>query len=164
MMIAERMMVLKKRLLFRLRPDRRSLWKDAAKTLLILLVVTAVNFVMDRSVGDAQNVSELYLLSVLLISLSTSGYFWGLLGAAAGVICTNYLFTYPYYTFNFSLQGYPGRRGLAFAHGRKCSVDHTHRSTGIRTSESTGSGGGSRGPSGQPVPEAAVRNSMSPAA
>lgn len=47
-------MVLKKRLLFRLRPDRHSLWKDAAKTLLILLAVTAVNFVMDRSVGDAQ--------------------------------------------------------------------------------------------------------------
>lgn len=46
-------------------------------------------------------------MSVLLISLSTSGYFWGLLGAAAGVVGTNYFFTYPYYTFNFSLQGYP---------------------------------------------------------
>lgn len=62
---------------------------------------------MVQTAGDTQNVSELYLLSVLLISLSTSGYFWGLLGAAAGVVGTNYLFTYPYYAFNFSLNGYP---------------------------------------------------------
>ena len=100
-------MDLKKRLLFRLLPDRRSFWQDAVKTLLILFASTAVNFLMVQTAGDTQNVSELYLLSVLLISLSTSGYFWGLLGAAAGVVGTNYLFTYPYYAFNFSLKGYP---------------------------------------------------------
>ena len=79
-------MDLKKRLLFRLLPDRRSFWQDAVKTLLILFASTAVNFLMVQTAGDTQNVSELYLLSVLLISLSTSGYFWGLLGTAAGVM------------------------------------------------------------------------------
>ena len=102
------MIGLKKRLLSRLLPDRRSFWRDAAKTILILFSCTAVNFLMVQTAGHTQNISELYLLSVLLISLSTSGYFWGLLGAAAGVVGTNYFFTYPYYTFNFSLQGYPG--------------------------------------------------------
>lgn len=101
------MIGLKKRLLSRLLPDRRSFWRDAAKTIWILFSCTAVNFLMVQTAGHTQNISELYLLSVLLISLSTSGYFWGLLGAAAGVVGTNYFFTYPYYTFNFSLQGYP---------------------------------------------------------
>ena len=101
------MIGLKKRLAFRWPPDRRSFWRDAAKTIWILFSCTAVNFLMVQTAGHTQNISELYLLSVLLISLSTSGYFWGLLGAAAGVVGTNYFFTYPYYTFNFSLQGYP---------------------------------------------------------
>ena len=98
---------MKRKLAARLLPDRRSFTKDAAKTLLIFLSITAVNFFMVQTAGDTQNVSELYLLSVLLISLNTTGYFWGLLGAVAGVVGTNYLFTYPYYAVNFSIQGYP---------------------------------------------------------
>ncbi|MDD3192813.1 MAG: DUF4118 domain-containing protein [Oscillospiraceae bacterium] len=98
---------MKKRLLSRLLPDRRCIGQDAAKTLLILLSTTAANFFMAYIAGDAQNASELYLLSVLLVSLYTTGYFWAFVCAAAGVVGTNFLFTYPYYEFNFSLHGYP---------------------------------------------------------
>ena len=45
-------MDLKKRLLFRLLPDRRSFWQDAVKTLLILFASTAVNFLMVQTARE----------------------------------------------------------------------------------------------------------------
>lgn len=48
-----------------------------------------------------------FVLTVLLTSWLTSGYFWGLLSAVLGVIAVNYFFTYPYWAFNLTLTGYP---------------------------------------------------------
>ena len=62
---------------------------------------------MVQTARDTQNVSELYLLSVLLISLSTSGYFWGLLGAAAEWSAPTICLLIPIMRLIFSLKGYP---------------------------------------------------------
>ncbi len=37
----------------------------------------------------------------------TSGYLYGLIASVTGVICVNYMFTSPYWAFNFTLSGYP---------------------------------------------------------
>ena len=47
-----------------------------------------------------------YTLTVLLISRLTTGYLYGLAASILGVVCTNYIFTYPYWAFNFSITGY----------------------------------------------------------
>lgn len=52
-------------------------------------------------------VNLIFVLAVLLISRLTSGYFYGLLASVAGVIGVNYIFTYPYLAFNFTISGYP---------------------------------------------------------
>lgn len=53
------------------------------------------------------NVSGIYLLAVILTSLLTGSYFWGMLSALGGVVGTNFCFTYPYFAIDFSLSGYP---------------------------------------------------------
>lgn len=80
---------------------------NAFKTAAILGTATAITAILLDRFQTSGSLSELYILGVLLISLNTSGYLWGILGALAGVLCVNYYFTYPYNNFNFTLVGYP---------------------------------------------------------
>ncbi|MDR3766684.1 MAG: DUF4118 domain-containing protein, partial [Butyricicoccus sp.] len=90
---------------FHLNPQRVAV--NALKTAAILGTATAINAILLDRFQTIGNSSELYVLGVLLISLNTTGYLWGILGALAGVLCVNYFFTYPYTDFNFTLKGYP---------------------------------------------------------
>lgn len=58
----------------------------------------------DSSDGFA---SPVFVLAVLLISRFTNGYLFGTLAAIFSVVGINYIFTYPYWEFNFTLSGYP---------------------------------------------------------
>lgn len=51
--------------------------------------------------------SPIFVLAVLLISRLTNGYLFGFLAAVFSVIGINYIFTYPYFEFNFTISGYP---------------------------------------------------------
>lgn len=51
--------------------------------------------------------SPIFVLTVLLISRFTTGYLYGLVASLLGVICVNYVFTYPYMALDFTLSGYP---------------------------------------------------------
>ena len=52
-------------------------------------------------------VSMLFILAILLIARMTDGYLYGILSSLVGVLAINYIFTYPYFAFNFILPGYP---------------------------------------------------------
>lgn len=80
---------------------------NLAKTISILFIATCLNSLLLNRFTTLGNASEIYILSVLLISLNTTGYFWGILSAFCSVLCVNYFFTYPYTNFNFTLEGYP---------------------------------------------------------
>ncbi len=60
-------------------------------------------------------VPMLLILAVFIVSRYTTGYFWGIASAIAGVFLVNYIFTYPYFTLNFMLPGYPITFGTMFA-------------------------------------------------
>ena len=51
--------------------------------------------------------SPIFVLAVLLISRFTDGYLFGLIASVLGVIGVNFIFTYPYWAFNFKITGYP---------------------------------------------------------
>lgn len=53
------------------------------------------------------HVPLIYVFAVLLISRFTNGYLYGVLAAIASVVCVNYIFTYPYFEFDFTIAGYP---------------------------------------------------------
>lgn len=51
--------------------------------------------------------SPVFVLAVLLTSRFTNGYLFGTLAAFLSVIGINYIFTFPYWEFNFTMTGYP---------------------------------------------------------
>ncbi len=53
------------------------------------------------------HVPMIFVLAVLIISLSTDGYFYGILAAVFSVFAVNYAFTAPYFKLDFSPYGYP---------------------------------------------------------
>lgn len=54
------------------------------------------------SISQAQApVSIIFVLAVFLISLLTQGYLWGVLASFASVLIYNYVFSFPYFAFDF---------------------------------------------------------------
>jgi len=49
------------------------------------------------------NVGLIYILTIILISYHTDKYRYGILAAIFSVFCINYLYTYPFYEFNFMM-------------------------------------------------------------
>lgn len=81
------------------------------RDLLISAVILTCSFglcsllrLADSSDGFA---SPVFVLAVLLISRLTTGYLFGLIASVLSVVCVNFVFTYPYWTVNFTLSGYP---------------------------------------------------------
>lgn len=91
----------------RLQINWKTLLKDFTVTVGLLTAATVINFIMVQAVKETKNVSEIFILCVLTISVKTNGYFWGVLSALAGVVGVNYFFTYPYHRLDFTLTGYP---------------------------------------------------------
>ena len=52
-------------------------------------------------------VQVIYVLAAFMIARFTRGFLYGTFAAVAGVLLTNFIFTYPYWAFNFTLPGYP---------------------------------------------------------
>ncbi|MBW7572846.1 sensor histidine kinase [Caproiciproducens faecalis] len=73
----------------------------------ILGAATAASFLIVNLSGSYDHLAVIYVLAVALISRFSAGYLWGIFAAIAGVIGTNYYFTYPYHAFNFTISGYP---------------------------------------------------------
>ncbi|WP_338148946.1 sensor histidine kinase [Dysosmobacter acutus] len=82
-------------------------WKDLLISAGILFCAVELCILLrmaDTSDGFA---SPIFVLAVLLISRLTTGYLFGLISAVLGVIGVNFIFTYPYWAFNFTISGYP---------------------------------------------------------
>ena len=76
--------------------------------LVLLFTATAVSFFFFAKMeAPSSSISLCYILALFLTARYTSGYFYGILSALVGVVCVNFLFTYPYFELNFTLSGYP---------------------------------------------------------
>lgn len=53
------------------------------------------------------SIAQFYILALFLIARFTNGYFYGLFASLVGIICVNFLFTYPYFQLDFTMTGYP---------------------------------------------------------
>ena len=82
-------------------------WRDLLVSAGILLC--ALGFCILLQIGDTSDgfASPIFVLAVLLVSRLTTGYLYGLIASVMGVVCVNYVFTSPYWAFNFTLSGYP---------------------------------------------------------
>ena len=81
--------------------------RDVIITLIVLSIAAAMCYMLRRIDETGSYTTLIFVLAVTVISRMTEGYFWGIFSALFGVICVNYVFTYPFWEFNFTLTGYP---------------------------------------------------------
>ena len=67
---------------------------------------TVCAFLSQITTSDV-HVPMIFVLVVLVISLLTDGYFYGVLAAVVSVFAVNWAFTFPYMKLDFSIYGYP---------------------------------------------------------
>ena len=82
-------------------------WRNTAICLGILAAAALLCFFFRLFDDSDVYVALIFELAVVLVSRFTSGYFYGLLASVVGVVGVNYIFTYPYFAFNFTISGYP---------------------------------------------------------
>ena len=80
--------------------------RDLAVTAFLLLCATGFCILLWSAHTIDGFAFPVYTLTVLLVSRLTTGYFYGFLASLLAVICTNYIFTYPYWAINFTITGY----------------------------------------------------------
>ena len=97
-------MPVKKSLISRLFPF---CWRDFLVTMGILLCAVEVCILLRMADSSDGFASPVFVLAVLMISRLTTGYLFGLIASLLGVICVNFIFTYPYWVVNFTISGYP---------------------------------------------------------
>lgn len=82
-------------------------WSDTLKTFGLLIAATLLSMVMRLfGIGDYNNIM-VYILSVLIVSRITMGYFYGILASVLSVLVFNFFFIVPYYTLIAIQPGYP---------------------------------------------------------
>ncbi len=82
--------------------------KDTMISTSIMLLAVGFSALMNTfSTGAETYVPMVFLFAVFLISLWTNGYFYGIFASLLGVFFVNYVFTYPYFALDFSIEGYP---------------------------------------------------------
>ena len=91
----------------RLRKAMQFSVRDTAVTLGILAATTGLSYALQVFDKNSNYVSMLFVLAVFLVARVTQGYFYGIAASLGSVLLVNFLFTYPYFRFNFSLSGYP---------------------------------------------------------
>jgi two-component system sensor histidine kinase KdpD len=81
--------------------------KDTLISIIIILIASGVCALL-RPISDSDfHVPLIFVLAVFIISRGTEGYFYGIVASLVGVVAVNFVFTYPYFAFNFTLAGYP---------------------------------------------------------
>ncbi len=72
-------------------------------TVTILLLSLALGLLMDELLRTDTMIPTVFVLGVFLISLMTDGFLYGIAAALVSVLSVNFAFTYPYFTFNFTI-------------------------------------------------------------
>ena len=94
-----------------------------------MALASALCYLLGRTTSSDTHVPLIFVLAVLLVSLSTEGYFYGLLAALTSVLGVNFAFTFPYMELDFSISGYPLTFTTMLAVGFAASTLTTRRKT-----------------------------------
>jgi len=82
-------------------------WKGWTSFLIIMGLSSTVCYMLMSVTDSDTHVPLIFVMAVLLIALTTDGYFYGLLASITSVFMVNYSFTFPYNKLDYSIYGYP---------------------------------------------------------
>ena len=68
----------------------------------ILAFSVGASFLFEKVFNVGEQISTIFVFAVFAVSLFTDGYLYGMAATAVSVLCINYVFTTPYFSFDFS--------------------------------------------------------------
>ena len=77
--------------------------KDTAICIVALCIAFVISLFIQNLLKTEALIPAIFALAVLLISMFTEGYVYGVLSALTSVIAVNYAFTFPYFKLNFTI-------------------------------------------------------------
>jgi two-component system sensor histidine kinase KdpD len=80
----------------------KKIMKDLLLSIGIFLVAIALSIVF-QTLDVGEHITTIFVFAVFLISLLTEGYSYGILSAIGSMLAVNYVFTFPYFAFDFIL-------------------------------------------------------------
>lgn len=87
--------------------NKSTLVNNVFITVILSGVATLIALAFFYYSHNSTSVAIIYVLTVMLIARYTSGYVPGIIASFIGVVCVNYVFTYPYMDLDFTIDGYP---------------------------------------------------------
>lgn len=81
--------------------------RNIAATALFLWLAYFISGLLLGHTGAENNSALVFVLSVMVISIITTSYFYGVVASLIGGFCINYFFMFPYSAFSLSYAGYP---------------------------------------------------------
>ena len=78
----------------------KSAFKNIAVSLLSLILASALSAAC-QWLDVEEHISTIFVFAVFIISILTDGYLYGFISAVIGMLTINYLFTYPFFAFDF---------------------------------------------------------------
>ena len=86
---------------------KNSVMENSMITAGILFLALVFCLVLLNIAESDNHVLLIFVLAVLFVSRYTDGYVYGIAASMIAVLCVNYVFTIPYFQFDFTLTGYP---------------------------------------------------------
>ena len=74
---------------------------DLVLSVIILTAAFGISLLLQRIHPSESLVSLVFVLAVFLISVLTRSYLWGILASLSSVLIDNFVFTFPYFAFDF---------------------------------------------------------------
>lgn len=81
----------------------KSFFKNMFMTLFVVFVAAGINWLFGKIFNSESVITAVFMLSVLIVALNTSGYVYGIISSLLVVLCINYAFREPYFKFDFTL-------------------------------------------------------------
>ncbi len=78
--------------------------KSVLKNIIIFLVALGLALVLSIQFqvwNEEEHITTIFVFAVFFISLLTDGYVYGIIASIVGMFATNFIFTYPYFRFDF---------------------------------------------------------------
>lgn len=81
---------------------QNKIMKDALVSISIFVAAFVLSILFQR-LDVSEHITTIFAFAVFLISFLTEGYFYGLTSSIGGMLAVNYVFTYPYFAFDFNI-------------------------------------------------------------
>lgn len=107
------------------------LWRNMAVTASALAITALICLGLNGIARSSAASSLVFVLCIHIVARLTDGYGWGIAASVAAVLLVNFIFTYPFMAFNFTIAGYP----LTFVTMLTVSISTSALTTNVKKQE-----------------------------